>query len=221
MPVQNHTQLCAVTLLGNLVATPDIRYTANPVMAVTEITLATHTKWLDKSTQTFKEWTSYHHVKVIGPLVEQTLLHAQKGDLILVNGYLSDTPLGIQGSKPVNEVITATFVQAFAKGYSQSINQIYCSASIDSDIQLMKTGNNKDFAQTDVIIKFETFSSAKQKTIQHSLSRKLHVWGKQALTLHEKSNIGDTLVIEGKINYLTAADKAQFIDGKTLHLFKN
>ncbi|MFQ3210184.1 MAG: single-strand DNA-binding protein, partial [Colwellia sp.] len=43
-------QLCAVTLLGNLVATPDIRYRANPATAVTEIILATSSKWLDKST---------------------------------------------------------------------------------------------------------------------------------------------------------------------------
>ena len=76
-------QLCAVTLLGNLVATPDIRYRANPATAVTEIVLATSSKWLDKSTNKYKEWTSYHHVKVEGELVEQALLHANKGDIIL------------------------------------------------------------------------------------------------------------------------------------------
>ena len=83
-------QLCTVTLLGNLVSKPEIRYTVNPVVAVTEITLATHTKWLDKTTKKYKEWTSYHHIKVLGPLVEQSLLYAKKGELILVNGYLSD-----------------------------------------------------------------------------------------------------------------------------------
>ena len=46
--------LCAVTLLGNLVAKPDIRYKTNPVSAVTEITLATHAQWLDKKTNTMK-----------------------------------------------------------------------------------------------------------------------------------------------------------------------
>jgi len=52
------SQLCAVTLLGNLVATPDIRYRANPATAVTEIVLATSSKWLDKATNKYKEWTS-------------------------------------------------------------------------------------------------------------------------------------------------------------------
>ena len=45
---QNH--LCSVTLLGNLVNTPTIRYQANPVIAVAEFTLATHSQWIDKTT---------------------------------------------------------------------------------------------------------------------------------------------------------------------------
>ena len=61
---QNH--LCTVTLLGNLVNKPDIRYQANPVVAFAEFTLATHSRWFDKTSNKFKEWTSYHTVKVIG-----------------------------------------------------------------------------------------------------------------------------------------------------------
>ncbi len=212
-------QLCTVTLLGNLVSKPEIRYTVNPVMAITEITLATHTKWLDKASNKYKEWTSYHHVRVIGPLVEQTLLHAQKGDLILVNGHLSDKP----SKKNVNadKIITASFVQDFSKGYSQSINQIYCSATLSSDIQLLTTENNKALVQVDISITWQEYSISKEKMQQKSIERKLHVWGKQAVMLNEKAKSGDTIVIEGKLSYSTYANKEQFIEGKNIHLFKN
>ena len=81
---KNH--LCKVTLLGNLVSKPDIRYQANPVIAVAELTLATHSRWYDKTTKQFKEWTSYHTVKVIGDIVDRALIHADKGDIILIHG---------------------------------------------------------------------------------------------------------------------------------------
>jgi single-strand DNA-binding protein len=49
---QNH--LCSVTLLGNLVSKPEIRYQANPVIAFAEFTLATHSRWFDKTSNKFK-----------------------------------------------------------------------------------------------------------------------------------------------------------------------
>ena len=59
-PIQ-HQQLCTVTLLGNLVAKPDIRYRTNPVSAVTEIILATTT--LGKCANSFSNWI-YQYIKV-------------------------------------------------------------------------------------------------------------------------------------------------------------
>ncbi len=214
-----NNQLCTVTLLGNLVGKPEIRYTVNPVVAVTEITLATHTKWLDKATKKYKEWTSYHQVKVLGPLVEQSLLYAKKGELILINGYLSDH--NSKNSKTDNKFITAAFVQTFAKGYSQSINQIYCSAVLSSAVELLTTENNKEMAHAEVTISHQEYSITKQKMQQNTAIRKLHVWGKQAIMLHEKAHQGDTIVIEGKLNYSASADKSQFIEAKNIHLFKN
>ena len=210
-------QLCSVTLLGNLVNKPEIRYTVNPIIPVTELTLATHTKWLDKTTNKYKEWTSYHHIKVIGPLVEQTLLHATKGDLILVNGYLADNTNKL--NKVANNVITSSFIQPFAKGYSQSINQIHCSGKLSSAVKLLTTENNKELAQVEVTVNHQAFSVTKQKMQQNIILIKLHVWGKQATMLNDKAQIGDNIVIEGKLNYSTSADKSQFIEGKNIHLF--
>ena len=215
-----HPQLCAVTLLGNLVVKPDIRYRTNPVSAVTEIVLATSTKWLDKKSNQHKEWTSYHPIKVEGDLVEQALLTANKGDIILVQGYLSNIkPSTIEGqSHPA--IVHANHIQKFQKGYTQTVNQIYCSAQIASIPQLIKTQNNKNLAQVNITINQRIYSIDKQCWQNILIERELHVWGKQAEYTAEHALVGDSVMIEGKLNYLTSANKEQFIDAKTLHWLK-
>ena len=216
-------QLCAVTLLGNLVAKPDIRYRANPVSAVTEITLATRSKWLDKKSNSYKEWTSYHHIKVEGNLVEQALSNSDKGDIILVHGYLSD----IKTNKPVvkselststESIVHANFIQRFNKGYTQSINNILCSAQLASMPQLVTTQNNKQLVQVNISINQQDYSVDKQCWQTHKVEREVHVWGKQAQYLVENAQLGDNVIVEGKLSYLATADKKQFIDAKMVHL---
>ncbi|MFT6249177.1 MAG: hypothetical protein ACJAZQ_002451, partial [Cognaticolwellia sp.] len=53
------------------------------------------------------------------------------------------------------------------------------------------------------------------------IERELHVWGKQAEYIVEHAVVGDSVMVEGKLSYLTSADKAQFIDAKALHWFKS
>tara|TARA_R110002050_G_scaffold231244_4_gene367000 strand:- start:1375 stop:2034 length:660 start_codon:yes stop_codon:yes gene_type:complete len=211
-PVQNQ-HLCSVTLLGNLVAKPDIRYRANPVSAITEITVATSSKWLDKKSNTYKEWTSYHHIKVEGDLVEQALLTADKGDVILVQGYLSNIKV-----KNHLSIVHATFIKKFSKSYTQSINQIICTGQLTSLAQVVTTPNNKTLAQITVTINHQDYSVDKQCWQNHSIERELHVWGKQALYLVEKAQVDDTVMIEGKLSYLSTVDKTQFIEAKTVQI---
>jgi single-stranded DNA-binding protein len=214
-------QLCAVTLLGNLVAKPDVRYRANPVVAVTEITLATSSKWLDKKTNQYKEWTNYHHIKVEGSLVEQALLYADKGDIFLVQGYLSN--IKPENSSTVNHppIVHASFIEKFAKGYTESVNQIFCSATLTSKPQLVTTQNNKQLAQVNITINQQVYAIDKQSWQTVLVERELHVWGKQALSLVEKSDVGDNIMVEGRLNYLASGAKTQFIDGKTIHFLKS
>jgi single-strand DNA-binding protein len=219
-PVQ-HQQLCTVTLLGNLVAKPDIRYRTNPVSAVTEIILATSTKWLDKKTNQYKEWTSYHPIKVEGDLVEQALLTANKGDIILVQGYLSNIKPSDREVKSHPAIVHANYIQKFKKGYTQTVNQIYCSGQIASTPQLIKTQNNKSLTQVNITINQRIYSIDKQCWQNILIERELHVWGKQARYLEEHALVGDSVMVEGKLSYLTSADKAQFIDAKTVHWFKS
>lgn len=217
----HYPQLCAVTLLGNLVAKPDIRYRANPVSALTEVIVATSNKWLDKKTNQYKEWTSFHHIKVEGVLVEQTLLQAEKGDVILVQGYLSNIKPKRAATETHPPIVHATFVQKFAKGYIPSINQIYCSGQVISQPQLITTANNKKMAQVNITINQQIYAIDKQRWQTILVERALHVWGKQAYDVVEKAVIGDNIIVEGQLGYLATAAKTQFIEGKTVHLLQN
>ena len=218
-PVQS-PQLCAVTLLGNLVSKPDVRYRANPVMAITEITLATSSKWLDKKTNQYKEWTNYHHIKVEGSLVEQALLYADKGDIFLVQGYLSNIKPKNSSVENHPPIVHASFIEKFAKGYTESVNQILCSATLTSKPQLVTTQNNKQLAQVNITINQHVYALDKQNFQNVLVERELHVWGKQALSLVEKADVGDSIMVEGRLNYLASGAKTQFIDGKTIHFLK-
>ena len=210
---QNH--LCSVTLLGNLVAKPDIRYQANPVVAVAELVLATHSKWFDKASKQFKEWTSYHTVKVIGDIVDRSLIHSQKGDVILVQGYLLN-------SKNANrEILHATYAQTFAKGYAQSINQVHISGEISNDINLVLTEHNKELVALDLTINHLVYSPITQKTQNISIERSVHLWGKQAHYVKDKAQKGDQLIVDGKLNYLNNSNKSQFIDAHQVILLKH
>ena len=201
---QNH--LCTVTLLGNLVNKPDIRYQANPVVAFAEFTLATHSRWFDKASQKFKEWTRYHTVKVIGDIVERALIHADKGDIILVQGYL------INSKKNNREIIHASYAQTFPKGYAQSINQIHCSGNIIADMKVMTTEHNKELIEVIIESKQHIFSSITQQSHVVTITRPVHIWGKQALYIAEHGKINDQIIVDGKLSYLNNKYKNQFID---------
>jgi single-stranded DNA-binding protein len=216
-----HQQLCTVTLLGNLVAKPDIRYRTNPVSAITNIIIATSTKWLDKKSNQYKEWTSYHQVKVEGELVEQALLNADKGDIILIQGYLSNIKPSHTEVKSHPDIVHAIYIQKFKKGFTQTVNQIYCSGQIVSIPQLIKTQNNKSLMQVNITVNQRVYSIDKQCWQNILIERELHAWGKQAEYAVEHALVGDSVMVEGKLSYLTSADKAQFIDAKTLHWLKN
>lgn len=209
---QNH--LCNTILLGNLVDKPIIRYQANPVLAIAEFTLATHSKWFDKSANQYKEWTKYHVVKVIGDVVERSLIHAQKGDIILVQGHL------LNSKKSSREIIHATYAQTYPKGYAKSLNQIHCSGKIHSPIKLIKTEQNKELIELTLLSNFFVHSPATQELKNIEIERPIHIWGKQAIYINEQAKIADQLVIEGKLSYLNNSKKSQLIDCNQVILLK-
>ena len=207
-------QLCSVTLLGNLVATPEVRYLANPVLAVTDITLATTHRWLDKKSGAKKEWTSFHQIKVVGTLVEDTLLNAKKGDVLLVQGYIANN------RNASAEIVHATSVEHFAKGFTHAINQVMCSAKISSEIQLVTTEHNKQLATFDIDVQHLAYSEHKQKMVSHHFTRNVHVWGKQGAYILQHAQLGSHVIIEGRLSYENSNSHTQYIEASQLHLVK-
>jgi single-stranded DNA-binding protein len=201
---QNH--LCNCVLLGNLVEKPVIRYQANPVLAIAELTLATHKKWFDKTTQKYKEWTSFHTIKVVGDVVERSLTFAQKGDVLLIKGYL------LNSKKTNREIIHAEYARTYNKGYARSINQLHISGQIKTPVKLVETENNKQLAEVIVASDFFVQSPVTQELKNIKIERTMHIWGKQAEFLNEHGQIGDQLVLDGQLNYLNTTNKSQLID---------
>lgn len=208
----NH--LCQITLLGNLVAKPEIRYQANPVIAVAECVIATHSQWIDKKTQQKKEWTSYHTVKMLGDVVERSLINADKGDIFLVSGIL------VNSKKSNRQVIHATYAHHYAKGYARSINKLECSGTISSDIKLVTLQNNKKLAEFTVTSNFYAVSPVTKEERNISIERTVHVWDRQAEYIANNAKNNDEVIIEGKLNYLNNDKENQLIDCKYITLLK-
>lgn len=209
-----HNHLCSITLLGNLVAKPNIRYLANPVVAIAEFTIATHHKWIDKKTQQQKEWTHFHIVKMIGDVVEKTLNFADKGDVVFIQGHLVDS------QQSNRQIIHATYAHTYAKGYVPSMNQVKLSGAINSEIKVVKTENNKQLAECTILSHINVYSAHQQAYRQFSIERTLHAWGKQAEYLESRAKNGDEIIIDGNLSYTNNKDKSQLIDVHQLVLPK-
>jgi len=54
---------------------------------------------------------------MIGDVVERSLLHAEKDDVLLVQGHL------VNSKNSDREIIHATYAHHYPKGYTRSINQ--------------------------------------------------------------------------------------------------
>lgn len=211
MSLQPSTKhLCNITLLGNIVAKPEIRYLANPVMPITEFVIATHKTWFDKKSNQNKQWTHFHTVKMIGKAVEDSLIHANKGDLILVKGHLVDS------QKASRQIIHATYACAYKKGFAPSMNRLQISGILANDVTTVVTETGATLAEFVITSHFDTYSPVSQKQRDISLSRKVHLWGKQATYLAENGKMGDEVVIDGNLSYFNNTNKEQLVDAQQL-----
>ncbi len=75
-----------VFLIGNLGRDPEKRYTPNG-QAVTSVTLATTSRWKDKSEQ-FQERTDWHNLVIWGRQAEAAKDILKKGDQVFVEGRI-------------------------------------------------------------------------------------------------------------------------------------
>lgn len=104
-----------VTLLGNLGADPELRYTQGGG-AVLSIRLATTESYLDKDKQR-KERTDWHSVTVWGKRAEALAKLIGKGSRVLVEGRLSTLSYEKDGEKRYRtEVVATNLVLVGSKG---------------------------------------------------------------------------------------------------------
>lgn len=76
-----------VTLIGNLGADPEVRYTPDGD-AVCTLRLATTDKWKDKTTGDMREMTEWHRVVIFRRLAEVANDYLKKGALVYIEGRL-------------------------------------------------------------------------------------------------------------------------------------
>lgn len=117
-------------------------------------------------------------------------------------------------------MIHATSLEHFAKGYTQSINQVTISGTISSNIQLMTSERNQVFCQFELSCHHQAYAEQKQSFIEHQVTRQIKVWGKPANNLTQYAKQGDKLVVEGRLSYSNDSQKHQYIDANKCHLLK-
>lgn len=76
-----------VTLIGNLGADPEVRYTANG-SAVANIRLATAESWKDKGSGDMQERTEWHRVVFFSRLAEIVAEYLKKGAQVYIEGRI-------------------------------------------------------------------------------------------------------------------------------------
>jgi single-strand DNA-binding protein len=99
------------TLLGNLGADPDLRYTASGA-PVLNLRLATTESWWDKEGQKEQERTDWHYVVVWGKLGEALSKFLKKGDLVYIEGPLRTESYEHDGVTKYSTKVHAQFVRA-------------------------------------------------------------------------------------------------------------
>lgn len=194
-------QQSQVILAGNLVAKPDIRYRANPAIPICEFVIATHQRWFDKSSNGYKEWSTFHTCYVQGDIIEREFIHADKGQLIFLKGNLAG-----DGNK---HLVWVNEISVVGKGIGQSINQLTMQATLVSDVKLMQTQNNATMAEFTIEC-LQSGMPAKQASVQ----RIVHIFGKSAQYLADKGKIGQQLLLEGSLAQQNDNKQLQLIDTK-------
>lgn len=206
-PVEKQQQ-CHVILAGNLVAKPEIRYRANPVVPIAEFVIATNQSWFDKKTNSFKDWTSYHSCHFEGHDVEKHFLYADKGQLLLIHGALATS------NKRKKDFIQVESLSVMGKGIHQGINQMICNATLVSEVKLVTTENNVSLAEFSVTINEPGFVESDHHFKGQKITRLVHLWGKSAEFFANKASLNQQILIDGTVSYLSTNKKQHLIEAK-------
>jgi single-strand DNA-binding protein len=128
-----------VTLLGNLGADPEIRYTPSG-SAVTTIRLATTSKWTDKDTKERKDATEWHRVVFYNKLAEIAAQYLKKGSQVYIEGKIRTQKWQKDGQDRYTTEILAD--QMNMLGGKETAYQANSQSNIKPDIGASGMANN-------------------------------------------------------------------------------
>ena len=111
----NTIEINKVFLIGNLGRDPEKRYTPNG-QAVTNVTLATTSRWKDKTGQN-QERTDWHNLVIWGKQAETAKEILKKGDQVFVEGRIQSRSWETKDGEKRNTLeIVAQRVQFLSRG---------------------------------------------------------------------------------------------------------
>lgn len=110
------------TIVGNLGADPDVRYSANG-NAVTKIRVATSDQWKDKQTGETQERTEWHRIVAFGRLGEIMGQFLQKGSQVYIEGRLQTSKYERDGQTHYSTDIIAHEMQMLGGGHQAAGGQ--------------------------------------------------------------------------------------------------
>lgn len=189
-----------VILVGVVESEMSLRVTTNGT-SVTNFTLTTSNKWIDKDNkeQTYKKW---HHIVCWGKLAEQVVTSISVNDTILVEGSISYRHYEKNDKKLKVAEIKATHVSL----WEGSLNKIILVGNVGSELVLRKTTNNTSVTN----FSLSTTDRWKDRNGEIKTDKKWHrtvCWGKTSEIAVNTIKNGALVLAEGAISYRTHLNK--------------
>ena len=189
-----------VLLVGVIESEMTLRMTTNGT-SVTNFTLTTSNKWVDKDgkDQIYKKW---HHIVCWGKLAEHVVSSFQIKDTILVEGSIS-----YRQYEKDNKTLKVAEIKAInVSKWEGSLNKIILIGNIGSELVLRKTQNNTSVTN----FSLSTTDKWKDKNGEIKTEMKWHrnvCWGKSAEIAVNNIKNGSLVLVEGSIAYKTYINK--------------
>jgi single-strand DNA-binding protein len=189
-----------ILLVGVIETEMSLRVTTNGT-AVTNFTLTTSNKWINKAgeKQNYKKW---HHIVCWGRLAEQVVSSFQIGDTVLVEGSISYRQYEKDDKKLKAAEIKATNVTL----WEGSLNKVILVGNVGSELSLRKTTNDTSVTN----FSLSTIDKWRDKSGEVQSHKKWHrtvCWGKTAEVAVDSVKNGSLVLIEGSISYRTYINK--------------
>lgn len=189
-----------VLLIGVIESEMSLRTTTNGT-SVTNFTLTTSNKWIDKNQQeqNYKKW---HHIVCWGRVAEHVVKFFKAGDTVVIEGSISYRHY----EKNNNNLKVAEIKAMSVTKWEGSLNKITIVGNVGSELSLRKT--TSDMSVTNFSL--STVDKWKDKNGSSRFQKKWHrivCWGKTAETAVNNVENGSLVLIEGSISYRTYVNK--------------